>query len=65
MHVVDELGIDPGALDGRLDGVAAQRRAVGHVESALPALGERRAGGGDDHCIGHFGLLREEVVSIS
>src|SRR5437868_4358684 len=42
-HVVDERTFDAGALDGRLDGMAAQGCAVGHVESALPALGERRA----------------------
>ena len=35
---------------------------MGHVEGALPALGERRAGGGNDHGAGHGRLLSWEVV---
>jgi len=31
----------------------AELRPVGHVECAAPGLGERRAGGGYDHCVGH------------
>ena len=49
-------GVDAGALDRGLDRVAAQRGAVRHVESALPALGQGRAGGGDDDGVGHGGL---------
>ncbi len=51
--VIDFRAVDARALDGVLHGVAAERGAVGHVEGALPALGERRAGGGNDHCGGH------------
>jgi hypothetical protein len=40
----------PARCDGVLHGVAAQRGAMGHVEGALPALGQRRAGGGNDNC---------------
>ena len=56
-HVVDLGRRDAGALHRGLDRVAAQRRAVGHVEGALPALGQRRAGGGNDHGLGHRKLL--------
>ncbi len=54
-HVVDFGRIDAGALDGGLDREAAQRGAMGHVEGALPALGQRRACGGDDDGSGHGG----------
>ena len=37
--------------------VAAQLGAVRHVEGTLPALGERRAGGGNDDGFGHGELL--------
>ena len=50
-------GVDAGALDRGLHGVAAERGAVRHVEGALPALGERRAGGRDDDGLGHGRLL--------
>ena len=43
-HVFDLGRVDAGALDGVPDRVAAERRAVGHVEGALPALGQRRCG---------------------
>ena len=48
--VVHLGGVNTGALDGVLHGVTTQRGAMGHVESTLPALGERRAGGGDNNC---------------
>src|SRR6202008_3674310 len=53
--VLDLAALDAGALDRRLDGVAAQLGAVRHVEGTLPALAERRAGGGNDDGVGHFG----------
>jgi hypothetical protein len=55
--VVDLGGVELGALDRRLDGVAAERRSVRHVEGAFPALGERSAGGGNDDGGGHGMLL--------
>jgi hypothetical protein len=56
--------VDAGALDRGLDGEAAQRGAVGHVEGALPALGQGRAGGGDDDGLVMAGVLgsREAVA---
>jgi hypothetical protein len=59
--VVDLGRVDAGALDRGLDRVAAERRAVRHVEGTLPALGERRAGGGNDDGAGHGMLLSCEV----
>jgi hypothetical protein len=56
-HVLDGAGVDAGALHGVLDGVAAERGAVRHVERALPALGQGRAGGGDDDGVGHGDCL--------
>jgi hypothetical protein len=53
--VLDLAALDAGALDRRLDGVAAQLGAVRHVEGTLPALAERRAGGGNDDGVGHLG----------
>jgi hypothetical protein len=55
-HVVDLGAVDAGPLDRGLDGMAAEGRAVGHVEGALPALGERGAGGRDDDGAGHGGF---------
>ena len=46
--LVERTGIDPGAGDGVLHSVAAQGGAMGHVEGALPALGQRGAGGGNN-----------------
>jgi hypothetical protein len=44
-----------------LDRMAAQRGAVGHVEGALPALGQGRAGGGDDDGLVMVGFLQVEI----
>ena len=60
-HVFDRRRVDAGALHGVLDGMAAQRGAVRHVEGALPALGQGRAGGGDDDGVGHGGVPFGEV----
>ena len=54
--VVDGGKVDAGTFNGVLDRVAAERGAMGHVEGTLPALGKRRAGGGNDHG-GSHGLL--------
>ncbi len=62
-HVLHIGAVDAGTLDRGTDGVAAERGAVGHVEGALPALGERRAGGGDDDGIGHDRILRRRSCS--
>ena len=43
-HVLHFSGVDAGALDGVLDRVATQGGAVGHVEGALPALGQAGCG---------------------
>mmetsp|Transcript_21061 Transcript_21061/g.81578 ORF Transcript_21061/g.81578 Transcript_21061/m.81578 type:complete len:451 (-) Transcript_21061:3205-4557(-) len=56
-HVFDGAGLDARALDGGRNGPAAERGAVGHVEGALPALGQRGAGGGDDQCVAHVLIL--------
>jgi hypothetical protein len=56
-HVLDRAAVDAGALDRGLDRETAQRRAMGHVEGALPALGQGGAGGGDDDGIAHDGEL--------
>jgi hypothetical protein len=55
--VVDLGGVDACALHGVLHRMAAEGGAVGHVEGALPALGEGRAGGGDDDGVGHGEVL--------
>ena len=47
-HVIDFGGFDAGAGHGVLNGMAAEGCAVRHVESALPAFGQRGAGGGYD-----------------
>ena len=41
----------------------AQRGAVGHVEGTLPALGEWRAGGGNDDGVGHGNSLISGGIS--
>ena len=64
MHVLDLGGIDLRALDGGLHHVAAQRRAVGHVEGAAPALGEAGAGGGDDDGFSHGELRSIERLAF-
>ena len=51
--VVHVSAINAGAQHGVLHGMAAQGGAMRHVERTLPALGERRAGGGNNHCGGH------------
>jgi hypothetical protein len=48
-------GSMPARSTAALHDMAAERGAVGHVEAAAPGLGERGAGGGNDHCIGHCG----------
>ena len=63
-HVIDLSGVDARALDRVLNGVAAERRAVGHVESALPALGQGGAGGTYDYCISHLCLLEFVVPHL-
>jgi hypothetical protein len=52
-HVFNGTGVDAGALHGVLHGVATQGGAVGHVEGALPALGQGGAGGGNDDGVAH------------
>ena len=54
-NVVDLLGREPGARDRVLHGVTAERRAMGHVERAAPALGKPGARGGNDQGVGHGG----------
>ena len=56
--VVDFGALNAGALDGMFDRVATQCGAMGHVERALPALGERGAGGGNDNGGCHDELLK-------
>jgi hypothetical protein len=46
---IDLAGIDTGARHGVLNGMAAQGGAVRHVEGALPAFGQRGAGGRNNH----------------
>ena len=46
--VVNLGGFDACAFDGMLHGVTTQGCAMGHVERALPAFGQRGAGGGND-----------------
>jgi len=58
---VDLGGAEAGALARGLVRVTAEGRAMGHVVGALPALGERGAGGGNDHGAGHGRLLSWEV----
>ena len=52
-HVLDLFRRELRARDRVRDGVAAQRRAMRHVERATPALGESGARGRYDHGIGH------------
>ena len=59
---VERAGIEAAEVDDVIMGCANPEGAMGHVEGALPALGERRAGGGDDDGLGHgevsFDLIR-------
>src|SRR4051812_31252216 len=50
--VLDLLGVDLGARDGRADGVAKQGCALGNVEGAAISLADRGAGGGNDDGVG-------------
>ena len=52
-HVLDLGRVEPRALDGVAQGVAAERGPMGHVERAFPALAKRRARGGDNDGIWH------------
>ena len=49
-HVIDFTSLNAGAGNSVLHGMAAQRSAMRHVESALPAFGQRGAGGGNNYC---------------
>jgi hypothetical protein len=49
-------GIDAGARDRLLDHMAAEIGAMGHIEGAAIRLADRRAGGGNDHSVGHGAL---------
>ena len=51
--VFDFAGIDAGAGDGVLDGVAAHHRAMGHVEAAAHGFGETGARGRNDDGFSH------------
>ena len=52
-HIFDRAGVDAGTLHRGLDGKAAQRGAVRHVEGTFPALGQGCAGGGHDDGSAH------------
>jgi hypothetical protein len=52
-HVLDLVGVDPGALEGGVHHVPAHLGAVRHVERAAPALAQRGAGGRDDDGFSH------------
>ena len=56
-HIFDFGGINASAGHGVLHRVAAQGGPVGHVECALPAFGQRCAGGRYDNGVGHFESL--------
>jgi hypothetical protein len=56
-HVFDFARLDAGARDGRLQHMAAQRGAVGHVEGAFPRFGQGGAGGRYDDGVNHESLL--------
>jgi hypothetical protein len=43
--------------------MAAERGAVGHVEGALPGLGQSGAGGGYDNGISHFAFGGQSLAS--
>jgi hypothetical protein len=45
--------IDAGARDRLFDYMAAELGAMRHVEGAAIGLADRRAGGGNDHGVGH------------
>ena len=47
--VIDFAGLNAGTGHGMLNGMAAQRGAVRHVEGALPAFGQRGAGSRNNH----------------
>src|SRR5688572_25553856 len=65
-HVFDLVGVDLGALERGVHYVAAHLRAVGQIERALPALAERGARGGNDHCVGHRSFpFRNALTSSS
>jgi hypothetical protein len=49
-RVLDVVRVDAGSFDGVLDDVAAQRRAVRHVERAAERLADRRPRAADDNC---------------
>src|SRR5207253_3179824 len=55
-YVLDLTRLQSGADHRVAHHMGTECRAVGHVERTLPAPGESRARGRDDHCIAHEAL---------
>ena len=62
--VLDLLGINPGALDGRTDGMGRQRLRLGVVERASVGLPDGGTGGRDDDCFAHGGSPVDEGEEV-
>jgi hypothetical protein len=61
---VDLLGLEAGALDGGLDGDAAELRAAQGREVALKAAHGGAGGGYDDDGVGHVGSFRSRLKAL-
>jgi hypothetical protein len=64
MIVFDAGRVEFGAFDRGLRHMAAQRRAVRHVESAAPRFGKTRAGGRYDYGVSHASLLLQMLSVV-
>ena len=58
-------GIDAGARDGVLDGMAAHHRAMGLVEAAAHRFGQAGARGGDDDGLFHGNSLCDAGANLA
>ena len=56
-HIIHLTSLNTGAGNRMGNSMTGQGRAVGHIESALPAFGQRGAGGGNNQGSGHGGIL--------
>jgi hypothetical protein len=58
--VLDQIGLEPGALDGGADRVRGERRGRGRIERTAIGAPDRRARGGDDDGFTHDASFADE-----